>query len=140
MSKFVILGGKSLSGTLSVSGAKNAVLPIMAATVMSDSPCILHNAPDLSDVAIMVRILEGLGAKVQRSGPGGSVLHIDPTTMNSHIVDEMLMRQVRSSIILMGAAPWQSGESASVVPRRMRYRLETYRPSHQRLEGFGSII
>ncbi|MGI6643644.1 MAG: UDP-N-acetylglucosamine 1-carboxyvinyltransferase [Bacillota bacterium] len=116
MSKFVILGGKSLSGTLSVSGAKNAVLPIMAATVMSDSPCILHNAPDLSDVAIMVRILEGLGAKVQRSGPGGSVLHIDPTTMNSHIVDEMLMRQVRSSIILMGPLLGKVGKAQVSYP------------------------
>ncbi len=102
MSKFVIEGGRCLSGSLSVSGAKNAVLPIMAAAVMSDSPCVLHNAPDLTDVAIMVRILEDLGAKVQRTGTGGSVLTIDPTTIDRHVVDEMLMRQVRSSIILMG--------------------------------------
>lgn len=102
MSKFVIEGGRTLKGKVSVSGAKNAVLPIMAASVMADSPCVLHNAPDLTDVKIMARILKGLGVKVKRAGLNGSSLCIDPTSLNHHVVDEMLMRQVRSSIFLMG--------------------------------------
>lgn len=99
MSKFVIEGKRPLAGEVLASGAKNAVLPIMAAAVMADSPCILYNAPDLSDVCIMARILEGLGAKVERAG---GLLVIDPTDLRHHVVDEMLMRQVRSSIFLMG--------------------------------------
>jgi UDP-N-acetylglucosamine 1-carboxyvinyltransferase len=61
MSRFVIAGGKSLEGEVEVSGAKNAVLPIMAASVMADSPCVLHNAPDLADVRTMAEILQRPG-------------------------------------------------------------------------------
>lgn len=102
MSKFVIDGPVSLHGTALASGAKNAVLPIMAASVMASEPCVLHNSPDLSDVRTMAQILKELGAEVRRTGPDGSSLYIDPRTINRHIVDEMLMRQVRSSIFLMG--------------------------------------
>lgn len=100
MFNFVIEGRKPLIGTILASGAKNAVLPIMAATVMADSPCVLNNSPDLSDVSTMARILEGLGASVERTGEGSLV--IDPAASGRHVVDEMLMRQVRSSIFLMG--------------------------------------
>ena len=102
MSKFIIEGGRTLRGEVSVSGAKNAVLPIMAASVMADSPCVLHNVPDLTDTKIMAEILKGLGVKVDRIGPDGSSLYIDPRTLNRHVVDELLMRQVRSSVFLMG--------------------------------------
>jgi UDP-N-acetylglucosamine 1-carboxyvinyltransferase len=102
MSKFVIDGPSKLRGPVSASGAKNAVLPMMAASVMADSPCILHNAPDLIDVHTMAKILEDLGAKVERTGPDGNTLEIDPRTVVRHVVDEMLMRQVRSSVFLMG--------------------------------------
>lgn len=102
MSKFVIDGPCELSGAVLASGAKNAVLPMMAASVMADSPCLLHNAPDLTDVLTMAKILEQLGAKVQRVDPDGSTLYLDPRPLSGHVVDEMLMRQVRSSIFLMG--------------------------------------
>ena len=102
MSRFVIAGPNRLQGTVLASGAKNAVLPMMAASVMAEGPCILHNAPDLTDVQTMAEILEGLGARVTRTGPDGSTLVIDPRSVDRHEVDEMLMRQVRSSIFLMG--------------------------------------
>jgi len=100
MYMFEVEGRRPLRGTVRASGAKNAVLPIMAAAVMAGSPCVLHNSPDLSDVRTMSKILEGLGATVERTSDGSLV--IDPTTIDSHVVDEMLMRQVRSSIFLMG--------------------------------------
>ncbi len=102
MSKFVIDGPSKLQGAVLASGAKNAVLPMMAASVMAESPCILHNAPDLIDVLTMAKILEDLGAKVERTGPDSSTLEIDARTLSKHVVDEMLMRQVRSSVFLMG--------------------------------------
>lgn len=102
MSKFVIDGPVRLQGTAQAGGAKNAVLPIMAASVMASSPCILHNSPALTDVQTMSLILTDLGAHVERTGPGGSTLYIDPRPINRHVVDEMLMRQVRSSVFLMG--------------------------------------
>jgi len=99
MVRFVIEGRRKLSGEIAVSGAKNAVLPMMAASVMADSPCVLHNVPNLTDVKIMADILRGLGVKVEFSG---STMYLDPRSMDRHVVDEMLMRQVRSSIFLMG--------------------------------------
>ncbi len=102
MSKFVIEGGKPLRGTVAVSGGKNAVLPIMAASIMADSRSVLHNVPYLCDVDIMARILEGLGLSVWPANDDRSTLIIDPSGMDSHVVDDMLMRQVRSSIFLMG--------------------------------------
>ncbi|HHX27774.1 MAG TPA: UDP-N-acetylglucosamine 1-carboxyvinyltransferase [Firmicutes bacterium] len=100
MFRFVIEGRRPLTGTVKASGAKNAVLPIMAASVMAGSPCVLRNSPDLSDVRIMSKILERLGATVERTTDGSLV--IDPTTIEHHVVDEMHMRQVKSSIFLMG--------------------------------------
>lgn len=102
MTKFVIQGGTPLRGVVSASGAKNAILPMLAASVMASSPCVFHSAPHLSDVSTMVKILERMGAKVERGGLNGSTLYVDPTSLNSHVVDELLMRQVRSSIFLMG--------------------------------------
>ncbi len=102
MSRFIIDGPVRLKGTAVAGGAKNAVLPIMAASVMAESPCILHNSPDLTDVRTMSLILQDLGAKVERMGPAGSTMYIDPSGIDRHVVDEMLMRQVRSSVFLMG--------------------------------------
>lgn len=102
MTKFVVQGGTPLKGVVTASGAKNAILPMLAASVMATSPCVFHNAPHLSDVNTMLRILKGMGAKVERGGKDGSSLYVDPSSIDSHVVDEMLMRQVRSSIFLMG--------------------------------------
>lgn len=101
MARFIIEGRIRLEGVVSPSGAKNSILPIMAASVMASSPCIFHNVPDLTDVAVMIEILRGLGVKVERVERGNS-LCVDPRTMDRHVVDEVLMRQVRSSIFLMG--------------------------------------
>ena len=110
MSRFVIEGPVRLQGTAMASGAKNSVLPLMAASVMGSSPCMLHNAPDLTDVRTMALILKGLGAQVERTGPGQSTLYIDPRTIDIHVVDEMLMRQVRSSVFLMGPLLGKMGQ------------------------------
>ncbi len=102
MTKFVIQGGTPLVGRTAASGAKNAILPMLAASVMANAPCTIANAPVLNDVATMTEILRRMGAKIERTGHGGSTLYVDPTSMESHVVDELLMRQVRSSIFLMG--------------------------------------
>ncbi|HHY75205.1 MAG TPA: UDP-N-acetylglucosamine 1-carboxyvinyltransferase [Firmicutes bacterium] len=100
MYMYEVEGRRPLRGTVRASGAKNAVLPIMAAAVMASEPCVLHSSPDLSDVHTMSKILEGLGARVERTSDGSLI--IDPRGIDNHVVDDMLMRQVRSSIFLMG--------------------------------------
>jgi UDP-N-acetylglucosamine 1-carboxyvinyltransferase len=61
----MIKGGTPLKGTVEISGAKNSVLPIMAATLLTSEPCVIHRIPDLSDMNFMTQILESLGAKVE---------------------------------------------------------------------------
>ena len=100
MSKIIVNGSKPLSGTVRVHGAKNAVLPILAATVMAEGVHTIHNCPELSDVETTVEILQELGADIKRCG---DVIYVDVgKEMNSYI-PERLMRKLRSSIVFMGA-------------------------------------
>ena len=100
MGKIVVRGGKPLMGEVTIHGAKNAVLPILAATVVVGGVHIIENCPELSDVSTTVEILKELGAKVTRCG---DKLTIDTTCELSHYIPEKLMRKLRSSIIFMGA-------------------------------------
>ena len=68
MDSLEIKGGTPLNGEVQISGAKNAVLPILAATLLTREPCIIHNVPDLADVRTMCQILESLGATTKIEG------------------------------------------------------------------------
>ena len=81
MKRFVITGGKALEGEVVISGAKNVAVAMIPATLLADSPCILENVPDISDVRVMINILDRLGAEVYYKSPG--VLYIDGTNLNS---------------------------------------------------------
>jgi UDP-N-acetylglucosamine 1-carboxyvinyltransferase len=94
-----IEGGHRLTGTLRVHGAKNAALPILAASVMAHGESIIEDIPDLQDIRVMGSILESLGAKFNMEG---STIRVDATAINSTEVPDHLMRQMRSSIFLMG--------------------------------------
>ncbi|MGE5484953.1 MAG: UDP-N-acetylglucosamine 1-carboxyvinyltransferase [Ignavibacteriales bacterium] len=104
MEKYVVTGRQKLSGTVRVSGAKNAVLPMLASTVLSSDPCAIIDAPRLKDVQVMSDILRQLGAVVKRqeTGDGRCALVVDTKTMTDYEVPEALMREMRSSIFLMG--------------------------------------
>jgi len=69
MESLLIKGGAPLRGEVAISGAKNAVLPIMAATLLTREPCVIHRVPALSDVRFMGQILAWLGAQVRFDGP-----------------------------------------------------------------------
>lgn len=100
MSSLVINGGRQLEGEIEIQGAKNAVLPILAAAIINGGKNIIYNCPDLSDVKTTVEVLKSLGCKAQRQG---KVLLVDSSGLNSYVIDENLMRQMRSSIIFLGA-------------------------------------
>ncbi len=68
MERFIIQGGIPLKGTVMPSGNKNAALPILAATLLTDQPVTLHNLPNIGDVRTMITLLENLGAEVQHHG------------------------------------------------------------------------
>ena len=94
-----IEGGLPLVGSTRVQGAKNSVLPIMAAAVLTPDRTVLEDCPLLSDVEHMGEILRRLGCKVERNG---RMLVIDPQGMNSHEMPDALAKKIRSSIFLMG--------------------------------------
>lgn len=100
MGKIIVNGGKPITGTVRIHGAKNAVLPILAATVMAEGVHIIHNCPDLSDVVITIEILKSLGARVERRG---HTLIVDTSGELGSVIPEELMRSLRSSVIFMGA-------------------------------------
>ena len=100
MSEFIINGGRKLCGDVMVQGAKNSVLPLLAATYLSDSQCVLHNCPRLSDVDASIRILEHLGAFCRFEG---NTLTVDSVGCSGDDVPESLMLKMRSSIIFLGA-------------------------------------
>lgn len=111
--KYIINGGRQLFGELPIIGAKNAVLPILAATVINGNSNIISNIPKLKDVEIMVEILTSLGAKVELDG---DTLSIDTSTINNVSLPEELVREMRSSIIFMGALLSRFGEAVLSYP------------------------
>ncbi len=100
MNKLVIDGGNPLNGEITVQGAKNAVLPILAASILSGGVCEIHNCPWLRDVEKTKVILEELGCKVERCD---DTLCVDSSVINNCRIDEGLMREMRSSIIFLGS-------------------------------------
>ncbi len=100
MGKLVIDGGERISGEICVQGAKNAVLPILAATVMADGISVIQNCPKLRDVDKTTLVLERLGSKVVRDG---NTVTVDTRDMYDCEICEDLMREMRSSIIFLGA-------------------------------------
>jgi UDP-N-acetylglucosamine 1-carboxyvinyltransferase len=98
MDCFLIKGGVPLYGEVTISGAKNAVLPIMAATLLSPEPCVIRRVPDLSDVRFMGEILVSLGAQVQFDG---DILRVQAASIHGH-GDYDLIRKMRGSICILG--------------------------------------
>lgn len=111
--RFIIDGGRRLDGEVVVQGAKNAVLPILAATVLNGGKNVIHNCPGLRDVEKTVAVLEGLGCKVTKQG---GTLTVDSSSVNDCRIDESLMRQMRSSIIFLGAIIGRLGEAIVSMP------------------------
>ncbi len=99
MDKLIVYGGKKLKGEVKISGAKNAALPIMAATLLTDEDCILHNIPRLKDVFTMIKILEVLGKKVIFSG---NTLIVKTESGKKYSAPYHLVRTMRASFCVLG--------------------------------------
>lgn len=113
MQKFIIKGGSHLSGEISLQGSKNSALPIMAASVLSGGECVLKNCPELTDVYSASRILGCLGCKCLFSG---NTAVIDTSSADSSEIPENLMREMRSSIMFMGAILGRMGKCRVSIP------------------------
>lgn len=99
MSSYIVRGGKTLSGKIHISGAKNSALKILAASVMAQGKSIIHNVPDIVDISKMEDILMHLGASISKHD---STIEIDTTNINTTVLDPALTRKIRASIVLAG--------------------------------------
>ena len=112
MDKIVIHGGRSLSGSIKISGSKNSALPILAATLLTREPCILHRVPDLSDTHYMLQILTHLGAQVERAS--GTVTVTSDTIESVAPYD--IVRKMRASVCVLGPLLGRCKEATVSMP------------------------
>jgi len=134
MDKFLIWGGETLRGETRTSGCKNAVLPILAASLLADTPSTIQNCPWLKDVDTMVEILDAMGIRVERSFEG--TLIIDPSRFDSHEAPYDLVRKMRASIYVMGALLGRFGKATVSIPGGC---VIGPRPIDLHLKGFSDL-
>ena len=115
MSKFVIQGGKTISGTHRVSGNKNAALPMIAASLLSAEPVTLRNVPDIADVAAMLEAAKTFGAKVSRDAKEGTVVLSTPKVKTAKI-DSALAAKIRTSFLFAGPLLARVGRASLPQP------------------------
>ena len=131
MAKYEINGGKPLNGTVTISGAKNAAVAILPAALLVKGTCRIENVPDISDVRILLRILEGMGAKITQPEPG--VVEIDSTDVSCTQPDAELVRKMRASYYLMGVLLGRFGKAHVALPGGCSFAA---RPIDQHIKGF----
>lgn len=113
----VIQGGRSLVGTYGVSGAKNAVLPLMVATLLTSNPVVLDNVPAILDVAVLSNLLQRLGADLAWStGRTGLSLTVCAERIHPRQIDRDLVARMRASVLLLGALLARCGEASLPLP------------------------
>ncbi|GIT93150.1 UDP-N-acetylglucosamine 1-carboxyvinyltransferase [Jannaschia pagri] len=115
MDSILVTGGGPLSGTIPIAGAKNACLTLMPATLLSDEPLTLTNAPRLSDIRTMSTLLESLGAEVSALSDG-LVLAMSSHALNGNRADYEIVRKMRASILVLGPLLARLGEAVVSLP------------------------
>ncbi len=119
MAKIVVTGGNTLNGEVHISGAKNAVLPILCATLLADAPVEITNVPHLHDVITTVKLLGELGAKVtidQGTLSRGSAVVVDPRTVDQHVAPYELVKTMRASVLVLGPLLAKFGKAEVSLP------------------------
>ncbi len=114
MDKLAIQGGVVLSGEVAISGAKNAALPIICATLLSAEPLVLTNVPHLNDISTMLRLLGDMGVAVTIDGPQGLVL--DSHSITNPVAAYDLVKTMRASILVLGPLLARCGEARVSLP------------------------
>ena len=131
MEKLVIHGGNRLSGEVEISGAKNAAVAIIPATLLAQDVCRLENIPNISDVSCMVRILSQMGAQVKYINK--HTIEINTKTVNSYIVPDEMTKQLRASYYLIGALLGRYSRAKVALPGGCNFGV---RPIDLHIKGF----
>lgn len=132
--KFVINGGRPLRGTVEISGAKNAAVGILPATILAEGVCIVENLPMIADVLILLKILKEMGASVENMGEG--TVKIDTTNISTHSVNFSIAKKLRASYYFIGALLARFGKAEVCLPGGCAIGQ---RPIDQHIKGMGII-
>ena len=134
MAKYVINGGNRLEGTVTINGAKNAAVAILPAAILVKGKCRVENVPDISDVRILLDILQDMGAVVEREAPG--VVVLDCSNITSTHPNPVLVRKMRASYYLMGALLSRFHKANVALPGGCNFAS---RPIDQHIKGFVAL-
>jgi len=132
--RFIIEGGRALHGSVTVGGAKNAALPIMAASLLTCDRCIIENIPDIEDIRSMSRVLESIGARVESLGNG--TIAIEAREIGAGNPPPELMRRMRASFLVMGPLLARRGEAQAPHPGGCAIGM---RPVNVDIRGFAAM-
>ena len=135
MEKLVIRGGNRLTGTIKISGAKNAVLPLIAASLLGTTPSTLDEVPDLEDVRTFINVLSHLGVSSKHDAPE-KVLYIDSSHITSDEAPYELVRKMRASFLIMGPLLARTGRAKISLPGGCAIGT---RPIDLHLKGFEAL-
>ena len=113
MHKLVIEGGTRLSGEIPISGAKNAALPILCASLLSDQPLVLENVPVLEDVATTLKLLKQMGVAAEREG---STIRLDASRLDNAVAPYELVKTMRASILVLCPLVARTGQARVSLP------------------------
>ena len=131
MEKLVITGGTPLKGEVTISGAKNAAVAILPATLLIDGVCTIENLPNISDVKTSCDILEGLGAKIKWIGP--NTITVDTRNIDKTIASEDQTRKFRASYYIIGSMLGRKKQITVGMPGGCKLGA---RPIDQHIKGF----
>ena len=113
MKNILLRGGRRLTGTLGIHGAKNAILPILSASLLAEEPVILNNCPRLLDIDNMLEILRRLGCRAEQEGDR---IYIDSSDADGYRIDEQLSRRLRASLFILGPLIGRFGKALLSYP------------------------
>ncbi len=133
MDKIILEGGLPLNGTVKISGAKNAALPLMAATLISPGKHVLHNVPDLRDTRTMLKVLETFGTQWSRDG---KTVYLDTTVLTGAEAPYELVKTMRASVLVLGPLLARAGVARVSLPGGCAIGA---RPIDYHLRGFEQL-
>ncbi len=138
MDKLLIEGGRRLAGEVAISGAKNAALPLLCASLLTREPVTLTNVPELNDVRTMARLLQQMGVKVsrERDAGGAGIITLDASGLDNPVAPYELVKTMRASVLVLGPLAARCGEAKVSLPGGCAIGA---RPVDQHLKGLQAM-
>ena len=134
MNKLLVTGGKPLSGSVCIGGAKNAAVAIIPATILARGKCVLDNVPNVNDVTLLLKMLTEMGAKVTMLSK--KTVEIDTTNISDPVVPYDLAKNMRASYYFIGALLGRCHEASVSMPGGCNFGV---RPIDQHIKGFEAM-